>query len=481
MPTPPPEIFKAYDIRGLYGEQLDGEIAESIGRAFARVLAQLEGKPVGELRVGLGRDMRLTAPELAARYKEGLVAEGVYVLDAGQVGTEMLYYLVGSRALDGGLMCTASHNPKAYTGCKLVRGGALALSGDSGIQDIRRLIEAGLGGDGSPPTRGTVEEVDVYAEFQEAALGFIDPETIRSAGRNGDASAASVSRSGRPLKVVVDGGNGMAGPMVGPLLEGLGLELIETYWVPDGNFPDHEPNPLLPENRQFAIDKVLASGADLGIAWDGDADRCFFIDDTGAFVDGDFLTALLAESLLAKKSDPAHPEAILYDVRASRAVPDTVRRAGGTPYVNRVGHAFFKARMRAEGSLFGGEVSGHYYFRDFYCADSGTLPALLILEHLSRTGRRMSELLAPYREHYFISGEINSEVADQDAKMEEIAACYADAEQSHLDGISVDYGDWHFNVRPSNTEPLLRLCLESLRSHEDMERRRDEVLALIRS
>jgi phosphomannomutase len=491
--APSPEIFKAYDIRGLYGEQLDGEIAESIGRAFARVLAQLESKPMGELHVGLGRDMRLTAPELAARYKEGLLAEGVHVLDAGQVGTEMLYYLVGSRGLDGGLMCTASHNPKAYTGCKLVRKGALALSGDSGIQDIRRLIEAGLDGDGSPPARGTVEEVDVYAEFQEATLGFIDPETIRS-GRSRETLASGESprfdrsretlasgespRFGQqPLKVVVDGGNGMAGPMVGPLLEGLGLELIETYWTPDGNFPDHEPNPLLPENRQFAIDKVLATGADLGIAWDGDADRCFFIDDTGSFVDGDFLTALLAESLLAK-----HPrEAILYDVRASRAVPDTVRRAGGTPYINRVGHAFFKARMRAEGSLFGGEVSGHYYFRDFYCADSGTLPALLILEQLSRTGQRMSELLAPYRERYFISGEINSEVADQQGKMQEIAARYIDAEQSHLDGISIDYEDWHFNVRPSNTEPLLRLCLESLRSHEDMERRRDEVLALIRS
>ncbi len=468
--APSPEIFKAYDIRGLYGEQIDGEIAESIGRAFARVLAQLEGKPVGELRVGLGRDMRLTAPELAARYKEGLLAEGVHVLDAGLLGTEMLYYLVGSRGLDGGLMCTASHNPKAYTGCKLVREGALALSGDSGIQDIRRLIEAGLGAPAGP--RGAVEEVDVYAEFQEAALGFIDPETIRSAAK--------------PLKVVVDGGNGMAGPMVGPLLKELGLELIETYWTPDGNFPDHEPNPLLPENRQFAIDKVLATGADLGIAWDGDADRCFFIDDTGCFVDGDFLTALLAESLLAKRVGGDPKQAILYDVRASRAVPDTVRRAGGTPYVNRVGHAFFKTRMRAEGSLFGGEVSGHYYFRDFYCADSGTLPALLILEQLSRTGRRMSELLAPYRERYFISGEINSEVAGgseihQQAKMEEIAARYADAEQSHLDGISIDYEDWHFNVRPSNTEPLLRLCLESLRSHEDMERRRDEVLALIRS
>ncbi len=404
--------------------------------------------------------MRLTAPELAGRYRAGLVAEGVEVLDAGQVGTEMLYYLVGSRELDGGLMCTASHNPKAYTGAKLVRGGALALSGDSGIQDIRRLIEAGLdGGDAPSPTPGSVQEVDVYAEFQEAALRFIDPQAIK------------------PLKVVVDGGNGMAGPMVGPLLRSLGLDPIETYWTPDGNFPDHEPNPLLPENRRFVIDKVRETGADLGIAWDGDADRCFFIDGDGEFVDGDFLTALLAESLLRK-----HPaEAILYDVRASRAVADTVRAAGGTPYVNRVGHAFFKTRMRAEGSLFGGEVSGHYYFRDFYCADSGTLPALLILEHLSNTGQTLKELLAPYRERYFISGEINSEVSDQQAKMREIAQRYSDAEQKELDGISIDYEDWHFNVRPSNTEPLLRLCLESLVSREDMERRRDEVLALIRA
>jgi phosphomannomutase len=460
-----PGIFKAYDVRGLYGGQLDGEIAELIGRAFARVLAQLEGKPVGELRVGLGRDMRLTAPEMAARYRAGLVSEGVQVLDAGQVGTEMLYYLVGSRELDGGLMCTASHNPKPYTGAKLVRAGALALSGDSGIQDIRALIEAGLD---APPAgaAGTVQDVDVYAEFQEAVLGFIDPDVVR--GR--------ASGVGGPLKVVADGGNGMAGPMVGPLLERLGVELTETYWTPDGNFPDHEPNPLLPENREFIVAKVKETGADLGIAWDGDADRCFFIDDTGAFVDGDFLTALLAESLLRKSPG----EAILYDVRASRAVPDTVRAAGGTPYVNRVGHAFFKTRMRKEGSLFGGEVSGHYYFRDFYCADSGTLPALLMLELLSRSGARLSELLVRYRERYFISGEINSEVSDQQAKMHEIAQRYADARQEELDGISIDYEDWHFNVRPSNTEPLLRLCLESLVSRDDMERRRDEVLALIR-
>ncbi len=462
-----PEIFKAYDIRGLYGEQIDGDLAERIGRAFAHVLGTLSGKPVAELRVGLGRDMRLSAPELSARYREGLLAEGANVIDAGQVGSEMLYFLVGSRELDGGLMCTASHNPKAYTGAKLLREGALALSGDSGIQDIRREVEAGVSAGAAPSSaRGTFEQVDIYEEFQASVLGFIDADAVRSAP---------------PLRVVVDGGNGMAGPVVGPVLESLDLELIETYWTPDGNFPHHEPNPLLPENRQLIMEKVRDSGADLGIAWDGDADRCFFIDDTGAFVDGDFLTALLAESLLAKRANSAHPEAILYDVRASRAVPDTVTRAGGIPYVNRVGHAFFKTRMRKEGSLFGGEVSGHYYFRDFYCADSGTIPALLVLELLCARGQRMSELLAPYHAKYFISGEVNSQVADPQAKMREIEERYSDARQQHLDGISIDYEDWHFNVRPSNTEPLLRLCLESLVSPADMERRRDEVLALIRS
>ncbi len=474
--VPSAEIFKAYDIRGLYGEQIDDELAELIGGAFARVLSRLAGKPASELRVGLGRDMRLSAPQLAARYREGLLSESVHVIDAGEVGSEMLYFLVGSRELDGGLMCTASHNPKAYTGAKLVREGAIALSGDSGIQDVRREVEAAALAPGAPArsrgrdraARGTLEQVDIYGDFQAAALRFIDPDAISS-------------RGGRALRVVLDGGNGMAGPMVGPLLERLELELVETFWRPDGSFPDHEPNPLLPENRRLIIEKVLETGADLGIAWDGDADRCFFIDDSGAFVDGDFLTALLAESLLRKRSDPTRPEAILYDVRASRAVPDTVRRAGGTPYVNRVGHAFFKTRMRAEGSLFGGEVSGHYYFRDFYCADSGTIPALLMLELLSREGKRMSELLAPYHARYFISGEINSEVADPAAKMEEIAARYSDARQERLDGISIDYDDWHFNVRPSNTEPLLRLCLESLVSPQDMQRRRDEVLELIRS
>jgi phosphomannomutase len=452
----PPGIFKAYDIRGLYGEELNGDTAHLVARAFARVLAALRGKETGDLRVGLGRDMRIEAPEMARRVRDGLTAEGCTVLDAGMVATEMLYELVGSRELDGGAMVTASHNPKAYTGVKLVREGALALSGEAGIDDIRAAIEAGLP---EPPGGGTVEAIDVYDDFHHHVLGFIDPDRVR------------------PLRVVVDGGNGMAGPMVGPLLERLGLDLVTTYWIPDGEFPDHEPNPLLPENRSFIVDKVLDEKANLGIAWDGDADRCFFIDDRGEFVDGDFLTALLAKQLLGK--DPG--ATILYDVRASRAVPDTVRELGGTSYVNRVGHAFFKSAMRERSAAFGGEVSGHYYFRDFWCADSGTIPALLVLELLSVEGRSLSELVGAFRERYFISGEINSEVADQQGKMRELAERYSDGEVSWLDGVSVDYPEWHFNVRPSNTEPLLRLNLESLVSKEDMERKRDEVLALIRS
>jgi phosphomannomutase len=452
----PPGIFKAYDIRGLHGEQMDETTALAIGRAFARVLARLRGKQPSELRVGLGRDMRLTAPSMAAELRDGLIFEGATVLDAGMVATEMLYFLVGSRELDGGAMVTASHNPKAYTGVKLIREGALALSGDAGIGDVRREIEAGLG---SGPGGGSFEEVDIWDEYRAHALSFIDPEAIE------------------PLKVVVDGGNGMAGPMVGPILRKLGLELDELYFEPDGEFPDHEPNPLLPENRKLIEERVRAAGADLGIAWDGDADRCFFIDGEGSFCDGDFVCALLARSALA-----THPGAtILYDPRSSRAVPDLVAAEGGRSDLSRVGHAFFKQRMREEGAAFGGEVSGHYYFRDFWCADSGTIPALLILELLGRDGRSLAELMAEFRSRYFISGEINSEVADQIGKLEEIAARYADGEQTRLDGISIDYPDWHFNVRPSNTEPLLRLNLESLVSREDMEAKRDEVLGLIRA
>jgi phosphomannomutase len=454
--APPPGIFKAYDIRGVYGEELDTETAHLIGRAFARVLGRIRGKDAPELRVGLGHDMRLSSPDMAAAVRKGLVEEGVTVVDAGQVATEISYYLVGSRELDGGAMVTASHNPKRYTGVKLLREGALALSGDAGIQDVRAEIEAGLP---DPPGGGMVEEIDIYPDFHEHMLASIEPDAIG------------------PLRILADGSDGMAGPMVGPLLEQLNLEVTTSRWEPNGDFPEAGPNPFLEENRRMLVQQVKKGGFDLAIAWDGDADRCFFIDGTGMFCDGDFVCALLARATLAKEPGAT----ILYDPRSSRAVPDTVAAAGGKSDLSRVGHAFFKIRMRETGAVFGGEVSCHYYFRHFYCADSGTMPALLMLELVSREGRPLSELMDEFRSKYFISGEINSEVSDQQAKMEEIADRYADGEITRLDGVSVDYPDWHFNVRPSNTEPLLRLNLESIVSREQMEEKRDEVLALIRS
>jgi phosphomannomutase len=429
--APPAGIFKAYDIRGVYGEELDAETAHLIGRAFARVLARIRGKDSSELRVGLGHDMRLSSPDMAAAVRKGLVEEGATVLDAGQVATEMSYFLVGSRELDGGAMVTASHNPKRYTGVKLLREGALALSGDAGIQDVRTEIEGGLP---DPPGGGSVEEVDIYPDFHEHMLASIEADAIG------------------PLRILADGSDGMAGPMVGPLLDRLNLEVTTSRWEPNGDFPEAGPNPFLEENRRMLVEQVKKGGFDLAIAWDGDADRCFFIDDLGSFCDGDFVCALLARATLAKEPGAT----ILYDPRSSRAVPDTV-------------------------AVFGGEVSGHYYFRHFYCADSGTMPALLMLELVSREDRSLSELMDEFRSKYFISGEINSEVADQQAKMEEIAERYSDGAITRLDGVSVDYPDWHFNVRPSNTEPLLRLNLESLISREQMEQKRDEVLTLIQS
>jgi phosphomannomutase len=450
-------IFKAYDIRGLCPEEIDVEVAYRIGRAFARVIADLRGGvPPGGLRLALGHDMRRHSPSLANAFTRGLVDEGCHVLDIGLVGTEMVYYAVGSRDLDGGVSVTASHNPKQWAGFKLVREGALPLSGDHGIQDVRRLVEQE---DFATPTaEGSVEHVDLYKEFQRYVLGFIEPEAIR------------------PMDVVLDGGNGMAGPMIGAIVDSFPIASHRLYFEPNGEFPGHEPNPLLPENRKLIMDTVLERTAELGIAWDGDADRCFFIDDHGEFVPGDFLTALLAEAILAKEPGAT----IIYDVRASRAVPDAVRAAGGRPLVNRVGHAFFKARMREQEAAFGGEVSGHYYFRDFWYADSGVIPALLVLELLSVRKRTMAELLEPYRDKYFISGEINSTVADQEGKMKELAEVYSDGEVSWLDGVSVDYDTWHFNVRPSNTEPLLRLNLEGS-TRKEMETRTEELLDRIRS
>jgi phosphomannomutase len=442
--APPASIFKAYDVRGLYGDELDGDTAFLIGRAFARVLADLREKPTAELVVGLGHDMRETSPGMAERAREGLIAEGVRVLDAGQVATEQLYFLVGSRDLDGGAMVTASHNPRAYTGIKLLREQALALSGDAGIQDVRRQIEAGMP---EPPGGGSAEDVEIGPQFHDHLLGLVDADRIGG------------------LKLLAYGSDGMAGPMIGPVLEKLDIEVRTAAFDPTPNFPDRGPNPMLEENRVEIVERIREGDIDLAIAWDGDADRCFFFDENAEFCDGDFVCALLARAALEKEPGAM----ILYDPRSSRAVPDTVAALGGRTDLSRVGHAFFKRRMRDENAVFGGEVSGHYYFRDFYCADSGSIPALLMLELISTGGRSLGDLMGEFRSKYFISGEINSEVDDQQAKMDEIEALHADAEITHLDGVSIDYPDWHFNVRPSNTEPLLRLNLESLVSRQDME------------
>jgi phosphomannomutase len=450
-----PSVFKAYDVRGLHPEEVDEEGAYAIGRAYVE---HFEPR-----RIAVGRDMRLSSPAMAAALIDGAADGGADVLDLGLVGTEMVYFAVGELGLDGGVCVTASHNPKEYTGMKIVRRGALPVGGESGLLDVRdRALELARDGDGrlTRGRRGEVREEDVWPAFVDKVLSFVDVEALR------------------PLRVVVDAANGMAGAMLPPVLERLPtIDAVRCHFEPDGTFPNHEPNPLLPENREFIVAKTREEGADLGVAYDGDADRCFFVDDTGEFIPGDFVTALLAESVLAKEPGGK----VIYDVRASWAVPETIRRAGGEPLVNRVGHAFIKHRMRKEGAVFGGEVSAHYYFRDFSQADSGVIPFLLVLELISKRGRRISELLAPYRERFFITGEINTPVADVPLKLQELKERYAaEARISHLDGISVDYDDWHFNVRPSNTEPLLRLNLEA-RSRELMERRRDEVLELIRA
>jgi phosphomannomutase len=445
-----PKVFKAYDVRGLYPSELDEEGGYAIGRAYVE---QFEPKSIV-----VGRDMRLSSPSMAEAIVRGAIEGGASVSDIGMVGTEMLYFAVGELGLDGGIAVTASHNPKDYTGMKIVRRGALPVGGDSGLLEIRDRALGLLGHDrGQAPVMA--EKVDIYPAFVEKVLSFIDPSAVK------------------PLRVVVDAANGTAGAMLPPILERLPIDAVRCFFEPDGTFPNHQPNPLLPENREFIMGKVLEEKADLGIAFDGDADRCFFVDDTGEFVPGDFVTALLAESILEKEPDAK----IIYDVRASWAVRDTIERAGGIPLVNRVGHAFIKLRMREEGAVFAGEVSGHYYFRDFNQADSGTIPALLMLELVSKRDRPLSELLRPYRERYFLTGELNTPVKDVALKLQELKEHFAgQGEISHLDGISVTAEDWHMNVRPSNTEPLLRLNLEAL-DPELMERKRDEVLEIIHS
>ena len=444
-----PEVFKAYDIRGLYGTELDEDGAERIGRAFIAV--------TGAARVAVGHDVRLSSPSMTAAFIRGALSAGADVTSLGLAATEMVYFAVDEGGYDAGAMITASHNPPEYTGVKMVSAGALPLSGDTGISEVGRLARAG---EPSAAAESGTETTDpgLLHRFVNRCLTFVDPSAITG------------------LRVVLDAANGMAGLYLPPVLDRIDIDAVPFFLDPDGRFPHHLPNPLLEENRAFIEKAVVDNGADVGIAWDGDADRCFFIDEKGGFVAGDFLTALLARHILARNGGGT----VVYDLRASWAVRDAILAAGGQADEFRVGHAFIKRRMREIDAVFAGEVSGHYYFRDFSFADTGLIPALMVLEILAQSDEPLSQMVAALREKYHISGEINSTVADAGAAIDRLRAHYADGHQAEVDGLSVGYDDWHFNVRSSNTEPLLRLNLESLVSEADMERKRDEVLAIIR-
>ena len=442
-----PSIFKAYDIRGVYPDPLNEEVAYAVGRSFVALLECEE--------VVVGRDMRLSSPAIKEHLIRGLTEQGADVVDIGMVGTDQYYYACATLNRPG-LMVTASHNPPQYCGFKMVRDMPYLLSGDSGIQDLRRLVEED--GWGEPSTQGQVRRQDVSQGFIDKVLELVDPAEMK------------------PLKVVADTGNGMVGPILQQVYDRLPVELIGMYLDPDGSLPNHGLDPMQPENRADLERRVTAEGADIGFAFDGDGDRFFVVDDRGHFVPGDFVTALMGCYMLER--DPGGK--VVYDVRCSWAVPDLIREVGGTPIIERVGHSFLKPRIFEEGAIYAGELSGHYYFREFYGADSGVVPSLVMLEMLSKRGAKLSELLAPLENKYYLSSEINSRVEDPAAKIEGLAKRYSDGKIERIDGISISFDDWHFNVRTSNTEPLLRLNLEAM-SQAMMEDKRDEVLDFIRA
>jgi phosphomannomutase len=443
-----PGMFKAYDIRGIYPTELNEDAAYAIGRAFVTFLKAET--------VIVGHDMRLSGPSLFERVTSGIMAQGADVINIGLVSTDQFYFACSTFGLPG-MMVTASHNPKQYNGFKMVRQMPYLLSGNEGIQDLRTIIE----GDAFAPAarKGTMRTADLSEQFIEALLKLIDVDALAPAR----------------LKVIADTGNGTVGPILKRVYERLPIEFVGMYLDPDGSLPNHGLDPLQPENRAELEARVVAEGAAAGFAFDGDGDRFFTIDDRGQFVSGDFMTALMGRYLLTKQPGSK----IVYDVRASWSVRDLIGADGGTPLIERVGHAFIKRRMANEQALFGGEVTGHYYFQAFNYADSGLIPSLYIMEMIAKTGKKMSELLIPLEAKYFISGEINSTVSDSKAKVEQLVARYSDGLVERLDGVSVTYPTWHFNVRSSNTEPLVRLNLESL-DRAEMEQKRDEVLAIIR-
>ena len=442
-----PSIFKAYDIRGVYPDPLNEEVAYAVGRAFVTLLGCEE--------VVVGRDMRLSSPAIKEHLIRGLTEQGADVVDIGMVGTDQYYHACATLGRPG-VMVTASHNPPEYCGFKMVRNMPYLLSGDSGIQDLRHLVEEE--GWGEPLRLGKARTQDVSQGFIDKVLELVDPTQIK------------------PLKVVADTGNGMVGPILQQVYDRLPVELIGIYLDPDGSLPNHGLDPMQPENRADLERRVIEEGADIGFTFDGDGDRFFIVDDRGHFVPGDFVTALMGCYMLER--DPGGK--VVYDVRCSWAVPDLINQAGGTPLIERVGHSFLKPRIFEEGAVYAGELSGHYYFREFYGADSGIVPSLVMLEMLSKRGVQLSELLAPLESKYFLSSEINSRVDDPLAKIEALAKRYGDGAIERIDGITISFDDWHFNVRPSNTEPLLRLNLEAL-SQGMMEQKRDEVLEFIRS
>ena len=439
------DIFKAYDVRGVYPSQLDEDVARRIGSAF--------GSFADSDRIVQGHDMRTSSPDLSAAFADGARQAGVGVVDVGLVSTDALYFASGHLDLPGA-MFTASHNPPEYNGLKLCREKAAPIGRDSGLAEIRELAEKADGGNGREP--GPQEELDILSRYADHCRAQVEVAALR------------------PLKVAVDAGNGMAGKTVPAVFEPLPFRVLPLFFELDGTFPNHLANPIAPENLVDLQRTVTEEGCDVGIAFDGDADRVFLVDDKAQLVSGSLTTALVADRLLEKYPG----EAIIYNLICSHTVPELISEKGGRPIRSRVGHSFIKQVMAETGAIFGGEHSGHYYFRDNFRADSGMIAALLVLEALSLDERPLSELLKPYQ-RYAASGEINSEVSDQEAKLKELSDVYSDGKQDWTDGLTVEYDEWWFNCRPSNTEPLLRLNLEA-RNEDLMSAKRDEVLKVIR-
>ncbi|WP_245994051.1 phosphomannomutase/phosphoglucomutase [Tengunoibacter tsumagoiensis] len=444
-----PSIFSAYDVRGVYGDTLTEEVAYRIGRAAAQYLQVSE--------IAVGRDMRVSSPQISQAFIEGITDQGVDVVDLGLTTTDGLYFAVGKFRYSAGTMITASHNPGKYNGIKFCRAEAFPISKDTGLADIRDLAVSGNFAE--PTKKGTVTTRDITEDYVKHALSFIDVTKLK------------------PLKVVVDAGNGMAGKVMPEVFKHLPCELVPLYFELDGRFPNHPASPIEPENMVDVQKKVRETGADVGAAFDGDADRMFPVDEHGDLVDGSQVTEMVANSLLHK-----HPgSTILYNLIVSKSVPALIEELGGTAVRTRVGHSFIKADMRRVNGIFGGEHSGHFYYRDNWFADSGLISLLIMLELISIEDKPLSEIIKPL-DRGVRSGEINSTVSNAQSKLKELEEKFGPAAQSvdKLDGLTLDFGNWWFNVRPSNTEPLLRLNVEA-NDKATMEARRDEVLAFIRS